>query len=289
MRDHKRACYRYGVSETRDLTERHEAQVDERIRQAMIVEAKAARRVAVLARQIAAAEKYGQPVVRLRADMLDARNEAVATAAARGAAEREYRGWSRAYLVTNTGGHVHRSMSCSTCYATTDYFWVTALSGLTDDEVVDEARERACTVCYPDAPVEKLAQATRVFSDDERDAQARAAERDAKRQAAAAATVLDERGRVMFKTVRGATNAIADRLGSLCWYGETHPSADEWKRDVETIRAALARKGVEFDYDAALARARKKVSADIRKAKADEARHSYPGQVPINVADWPKY
>lgn len=290
MRANKRACYRYSVSERRDLTERHEAQVDARINDAMHREAYFAQQEANLVKAIERGRSNGTSVMQFMRPLATAREELAAVTAERQAAEREYRGWSRAYLVTNSGGHVHRSMDCSTCYPNTSYFWVTALSGLSDDEVVDEARERACTVCYPDAPVEKLGQATRVFSDDERDAQQRAAERAAKRTAADAAKVLDpSTGRVLYKTDRAATNAIASELHDLCWYGETHPSAGEWKATIEAARRSLAYKGVEFDYDAALARARKKVTAEIKKAKADEARHSYPGQVPINVADWPKY
>jgi hypothetical protein len=30
-------------------------------------------------------------------------------------------GWTRAFLVTNTGGHVHRTMDCRTCFPTTQF------------------------------------------------------------------------------------------------------------------------------------------------------------------------
>jgi hypothetical protein len=63
-------------------------------------------------------------------------------------------GWTRAYLVTD--GHVHRSMHCSTCNngeSPTRFFWMIDYSGKTEDEIIEAAGERACTICYPDAPV----------------------------------------------------------------------------------------------------------------------------------------
>ena len=60
--------------------------------------------------------------------------------------------WSRFFLVTNTNGHVHRSMNCSTTYDTTDWKWLPHLSGLTDKEAVDDQGGILCTHCFPDAP-----------------------------------------------------------------------------------------------------------------------------------------
>lgn len=94
----------------------------------------------------------------------------------------EYRrrgGWPRAYLVSNNNGHVHRDMACATCTATTDFYWVTDLSGSSEDEIVEAAGERACTVCYPSAPVDVLARPTRVFSPDEEEAARKRDERAA--------------------------------------------------------------------------------------------------------------
>jgi hypothetical protein len=91
-------------------------------------------------------------------------------------------GWVRAYLaVTNGDGHVHRTMSCRTCNRgkqNTQFAHLPQVSGLTDDEIVELAGERACTVCYEDAPVETLKRATRLFS-------AKLAEKKAKAAAAA--------------------------------------------------------------------------------------------------------
>jgi hypothetical protein len=76
-----------------------------------------------------------------------------------------------------------------------------------------------------------------------------------------------ETGKVLFKTERGATNAIAADLFDLCWYGETHPSADEWKTEIDRIRRALAAKGAEYDYERALSAARKKTAREGRQAQ----------------------
>lgn len=152
-------------------------------------------------------------------------------------------GWTRAFLVTNTGGHVHRSMDCPTCFTSTRYAWMTEFSGMDEAEIVDAAGERACTVCYPSAPVEVLSKPTRMFTPAEREAQARRAERDAKRAAKEAAKVLDPAtGEVLFNTERAALNAISANTYDLLSYDNDHPSAEEWKRNAVRAAEALAAK-----------------------------------------------
>ena len=73
--------------------------------------------------------------------------------------EARYTGWTRAFVVPE--GHVHSSMNCSTCRATTEFGWVTSMSGKTEAEIIEAAGSRACTVCYPNAPVD--APAGRIF------------------------------------------------------------------------------------------------------------------------------
>jgi hypothetical protein len=65
-------------------------------------------------------------------------------------------GWTRAWLVDNTGGHVHSSMHCSTCFDTTRFGWLPQVSGFDEAEIVAQAGEKACTICYPSAPAEVL-------------------------------------------------------------------------------------------------------------------------------------
>jgi hypothetical protein len=176
-------------------------------------------------------------------------------------------GWTRAYLViTNGKGHVHRSMSCSTCYVTTQFGWLTECSGMNEQEIVDAAGERACTVCYASAPVElRLDRKTTLFSEDEKRKAAERAEREEKRRQADAAKITVEGyidfGRSqtkVFKTVRAVTNAIASELGYLVWLGAEDGRGNDHINNVEVLRAALAAKGIEYDYDKTLATQRKK-------------------------------
>ena len=178
-------------------------------------------------------------------------------------------GWNRYYLVTNTGGHVHWTTSCGTCFPTTQFAWLTEYSGMERAAFVEEAGSKACTVCFPDAPVEVYSRETRIRYESE-EAKARREEREAKAAAKAAAEVVVEgfveysgRPRTKtFKTVRAVTNKIADHLSSLCWYGEGHPSAAEWTSNIKVMREALAAKGADYDYEKALTNARKKVTKD---------------------------
>ena len=62
-------------------------------------------------------------------------------------------GWTRAFLVMNSNGHVHASRTCATCFPTTQYGWLTEYSGHDEAEIVGLAGDMACTVCYPSAPV----------------------------------------------------------------------------------------------------------------------------------------
>jgi len=69
-------------------------------------------------------------------------------------AEAKYEGWSRFFRVTNVNGHIHSSLHCSTCYATTQYVWNPSLSGLTEEAAVEELGPHLCSVCFPSAPTE---------------------------------------------------------------------------------------------------------------------------------------
>lgn len=70
----------------------------------------------------------------------------------------EYTGWSRFFLVQSKAGHkaghIHRSMTCSTCRPTTRFGWLPHLSGQTEADAVNELGAMLCTVCFPSAPVE---------------------------------------------------------------------------------------------------------------------------------------
>lgn len=79
----------------------------------------------------------------------------VAAKAAYEAAEEEYAGWSRFFLVP--AGHIHSSMDCSSCNRgrnATMFSWLPELSGLTEADAVAAHGAHLCTVCFPSAPVE---------------------------------------------------------------------------------------------------------------------------------------
>jgi hypothetical protein len=65
-------------------------------------------------------------------------------------------GWERAFFCTAHGGHVHRTMDCSTCRWDTSFTWQTWLSGKSEAEIIAEIAMTACTVCYPTAPVAQM-------------------------------------------------------------------------------------------------------------------------------------
>jgi hypothetical protein len=91
--------------------------------------------------------------------------------------------WTRAFLVINSNGHVHKTISCSTCFDTTRFLWLVQYSNDDENTIVEDAGQDACTVCYPSAPAEVLNRPSRIVTADKiAKAQAKA-ERDAKRVA----------------------------------------------------------------------------------------------------------
>ena len=85
------------------------------------------------------------------------------------------RPWSRAWIVLNSNGHAHRSMDCSTCFASTRFGWLVELSGKTEEEIVVALGSDACTVCYPTAPVETAGPRTAFSKQEHADREAREA------------------------------------------------------------------------------------------------------------------
>lgn len=95
-------------------------------------------------------------------ETLDSEAEAILQKAEPMEEEYSRRPWTRAFLVDNTNGHVHRSRGCSTCTPTTRFAWLPDYSGADEAKIVDDAGESACTVCYPSAPVDVLKRASRI-------------------------------------------------------------------------------------------------------------------------------
>jgi hypothetical protein len=97
----------------------------------------------------------------------------------------EYRrrgGWNRVFMAQSANGHAHNGTECSTCHngeERTQFAWLVRYSGKTEEEIVADAGERACTTCYPTAPAD--AKGTKMFTPDEEEAQRRREEREAAR------------------------------------------------------------------------------------------------------------
>ncbi len=91
--------------------------------------------------------------------------------------------WTRAFLVIASNGHVHSSMDCSTCFATTRYQWLIQYSNDDEKTIVEDAGKDACTICYPSAPAEVLNRPSRIVTADKVAKAAAKVERDAKKAA----------------------------------------------------------------------------------------------------------
>lgn len=173
-------------------------------------------------------------------------------------------GWNRAFLVANGNGHVHSSMGCSTCRPTTQYAWLTDYSGADEDAIVTAAGHRACTTCYPSAPVgDATSLPTKMYTPDElaaqRDRERREAwatltpaEKRARKRAEKLAAAVSKDGkplrfeedlgdagkvREVISTERDAETAWARGMGDAInlrrTTGKTLPEFAEYRRDQE--------------------------------------------------------
>jgi hypothetical protein len=186
-------------------------------------------------------------------------------------AEEPYRragGWSRFYLVTNVGGHIHRSLSCSTCRYDTSFAWLPELSGLTEADAVEAYGSILCSVCFPSAPVEWTNGVSKAVAAAREERERAKAEREAKREAKRLVPgsddgiVVGEAGsyRERIKTVAAAKTFLTD--GYL--WGWNHPSYSPTDRDA-VAAALLGRPGVkEASVEEILAAAEKRAAKKRR-------------------------
>lgn len=214
-------------------------------------------------------------------------------------------GWNRAFLVTNANGHVHSSTSCSTCRPTTQYAWMTDYSGAEEDAIVADAGYRACTECYPSAPVgDARSLPTKMLTNEEkRDAARREKEqaaREAKKTKAAAnaptstgepITVSDGMSSrpETLKTERTAktwaVNGVLDEASFVAYREQfddadtTYPGSEASRSSRDQIVDSLAEKhGVEADE--VREELRRKAHAKAKREYSDQAvRDRVTGQV----------
>lgn len=119
-------------------------------------------------------------------------------------------GWERYIIVP--GGHIH-NYGCSTLYVTTQTVEAYMYSAEKVESLIEKAGDRACTVCFPDAPVDKPSTIGQFVKErEQREAEAKA--RNEKKAKAQANAITDENGKVVFKTIRALTNEISWQMGS---------------------------------------------------------------------------
>lgn len=125
--------------------------------------------------------------------------------------------WERYFYVPD--GHVHDSQGCSSLRQTTVVLWLPSYADLSVEELINMAGERACTICFPDAPVDKpttMEEYTAVLSAKEK----RAKELEQKRAEAYSKAIKDDNGNVVYKTERAALNDAYQSISTLVyWYG----------------------------------------------------------------------
>lgn len=160
-------------------------------------------------------------------------------------------GWTRAWLVLNTGGHVHRTTACRTCFPSTRFAWLTQLSGHDETEIVEQAGKAACTECYPSAPVDLRNRPSRIKTPEQLAREKEKAER-AKAKAAKAITAPDgtplhTKGYGQIDAEVTARRSYADALAysrhlarrNLAYHRDT---IAEYQQDARLILASLAAK-----------------------------------------------
>ena len=182
--------------------------------------------------------------------------------------------WSRAFLVQNGNGHVHKSMSCQTCFPTTRFAWLPQYSGQSEELLVADAGEAACTICFSSAPVDILRQKSKVQTPEQKIAAAEKAQAKAEREAKKQATGIwnpdgtelkvKSGGSSYTETIKTERTAQIWATDSIMWQQsyidkkakggegwteeELNRRIDEFQSGIDKVVAALAAKrGVSVD------------------------------------------
>jgi len=159
-------------------------------------------------------------------------------------------GWTRWYLVAD--GHLHYDTSGSRCsrIPTTDHYWMTEYSGRSAAEMIELAGDRVCTTCFPDAPVAPRPATARFMTPSEAERAAYTETRARKAAATKAAQITTPDGRELraangvhgdlIKTEVAARRRALQDATDIAFYGDSHPSAAEWRETVKRMIEALA-------------------------------------------------
>lgn len=186
-------------------------------------------------------------------------------------------GWNRYFLVTNASGHVHREMTCSTCYPETHYAWLIDLADCDEGAMIEEWGEKACTVCFPGAPTNPAF--NRPARIDREAKEKRLAEKLAREAAKKAKAITAPDGTPLripdgdytnyrtgvtetrYETIAtkvAASRALSAAIKDFGWYGPTHPN--RFAEKVPMLVEALEAAGI--DTAPIVARAKKAVAKD---------------------------
>lgn len=143
--------------------------------------------------------------------------------------------WTRAVLVINSNGHVHSSMDCSTCFDSTRYEWLVHYSGADEAEIVADAGETACTVCYPTAPAEVLNRPANLVSATRAEKDAAKAQRESEKAARAAAKLAKA------ATIDGTDLVIPDDWDAnrTDRIDTEHAARREWNSDQDSLSSEI--------------------------------------------------
>lgn len=188
-------------------------------------------------------------------------------------------GWTRAFLVANSNGHVHSSTSCASCYVSTSFYWVTDLSDAAEAEIVDAAGDSACTICYPSAPVAldpTYRKASTIEEPAKREARiARETAKAARAAKAAASAIFAVDGSPLrstygvLRTEQSAQNELVGNIVNTRAYG--YRSHDELNARI--VAALAAKRGQSVaEIEAAI---ELKVAAKIKREAAEAARRGF--------------
>lgn len=234
-----------------DLSTLTPGQIDTELARIWEAEQTAAQRAADYARY-AERERLTYRKTELEAKAAEARQAAAAARAEARPYEAEFTrrgGWSRFFIVQNTGGHVHSSMRCFTCFTDTRFGWLPTLSGATEAEMVAEYGETACTVCFPSAPTMRGfgdgTSALARYSAAERAERQADKDRKAAEKAAKAITDIDgsplrDGSGWVLRTKVAARNELAREAGNVVYYG----ASPERQATIARLSAALEAAGI---------------------------------------------
>lgn len=197
-------------------------------------------------------------------------------------------GWTQAWLVTSSDGHIHRSRHCHTLRWSTVIGLIPQLSGLAQDEIVGEAGEAACTSCYPDAPVEVRTRPAKFGPIAERRAAAekRQADQAAKRAAAAVKAITARDGSPLLddlgweiKTERTAEIAYVKAAAEAVTWTDESAKANYPQRWAEfsAQEAAYAERlldALAAKHDETVEAARERLAAKVARKVGSERRET---------------